>query len=328
MIQADGLVKSYGPVRAVERVSFSVQRGEIVGFVGRNGAGKSTTMRMLTGYLFPDQGSVEIAGLPMDGASLEARARIGYLPEHTPLYREMRVDGYLGFVARLRGLGGNRRRAALEQVVHLTDLGDHATRRIRTLSKGYRQRVGLAQALIGDPDVLILDEPTSGLDPAETVRIRERIVALAQHTTVLLSTHVLSEVEEICQRAIIIDAGRIVADGTLEELAEEQGETLAVSFGGDPPEALGALGELEGVSRIQVARLSGAGRRRFLMSVADRDEVAERVARLAHERGWWLAELSHELPSLERVFLSRTHELATELGPDSPGGPRTRERRP
>jgi gliding motility-associated transport system ATP-binding protein len=315
MIRAAGLVKHYGDVKAVDDVSFEVGRGELVGFLGPNGAGKSTTMKMLTGYLYPDAGEVEIAGHPMDGQGLVARANIGYLPEHTPLYREMRVDRYLAFVASVRGLRGGPRRDAVERVIVDADLEGYTTRRIRNLSKGYRQRVGLAQALIADPDVLILDEPTSGLDPAEIVRIRERIVRLATTKTVLLSTHVLGEVEEVCPRAIIIAAGRIIADGSLAELATGMGETLAVTLAGtlaaDGDGAAHALGELAGVTEVNSVA-GTADRVRFHLTVEGRFDVAERVSRLAVDRGWVLLELSHEVPTLERVFLARVRALAAE----------------
>jgi len=311
MILADGLVKHYGALRAVDGVGFRVARGEIVGFLGPNGAGKSTTMRMLTGCLYPDRGRVSIAGHALESDALAARARIGYLPEHTPLYREMRVDRYLRFVASLRGLRGARGRAALESAIGATDLGGHTARRIRTLSKGYRQRVGLAQALIADPDVLVLDEPTSGLDPAEIVRIRDRIALLAREKTVLLSTHVLSEVEEVCRRVIILAAGRIVADGSLEELARGQGETLLVTLGlgQDARElARAALAGVEGVRRIErAAPGDGPGERtRYRLEVEDRWRVAARVADLARARGWPLVELCHDVPTLERIFLAAT----------------------
>jgi len=312
VILARRLHKRFGDVRAVTDVSFEVGRGELVGFLGPNGAGKSTTMKMLTGYLYPDEGEVSIAGHPMDGDGRAARARIGYLPEHTPLYREMRVDRYLAFVAAVRGLTGAAGRDAVERVVDDADLHGYTHRRICTLSKGYRQRVGLAQALVSDPDVLVLDEPTSGLDPAEIVRIRERIVRLAATKTVLLSTHVLPEVEEVCRRAIIIAAGRIIADGSLAELADGAGETLAVTLVVDEAAGAAGLGELEGVERVDVATRAEAGRVRFHLSVQERFDVAERVSRLAADRGWALVELSHEVPTLERVFLSRVRALAAE----------------
>lgn len=312
VIQAQGLHKCFGDVRAVTDVSFEVGRGELVGFLGPNGAGKSTTMKMLTGYLYPDQGEVSIAGHPLDGEGRAARARIGYLPEHTPLYREMRVDRYLAFVASVRGLRGAAGRDAVERVVADVDLDGYTHRRIHTLSKGYRQRVGLAQALVADPDVLILDEPTSGLDPAEIVRVRDRIVRLAASKTVLLSTHVLPEVEEVCRRAIIIAAGRIIADGSLTDLAGDGGETLAVTLVAGQEEAQRGLAELEGVVRVEVASQGEAGRLRLHLEVEGRFEVAERVSRLAAERRWTLVELSHEVPTLERIFLTRIRALAQE----------------
>jgi ABC-2 type transport system ATP-binding protein len=306
MIAAEGLVKHYGNVRAVDGVSFSVGKGEIVGFLGPNGAGKSTTMKMLTGYLYPDAGQVRIAGAPVIGGGLEARAAIGYLPENTPVYRNMRVDRYLAFVAELRGIGGKARRAAVERVVASCDLQGYTERRIATLSKGYRQRVGLAQALIADPAVLILDEPTNGLDPAEIVRIRDLVVSLAEHKTILLSTHVLPEVEEVCRRAIIIAAGQLVADGGLLELSEGEGESLSVVLAADEEAALVALGRVDGVKSAQVSGRGLEGRVRFHLEVDGRFEVAERVGRMAADAGYALFELRHEVPTLERVFLSRT----------------------
>ena len=312
MIQAEGLVKHYREVRAVDGVTFSVERGEIVGFLGPNGAGKSTTMRMLSGYLHPDRGRASIGGVPLDEDPLAARSAIGYLPEHTPLYREMRVDRYLGFVASVRGMGPAARREAVARVLDQADLEGYTTRRIRTLSKGYRQRVGLAQALIADPDVLILDEPTSGLDPGEIVRIRDRIVELARTKTILLSTHVLPEVEEVCRRAIILAGGRIVADGPLTELAEEAGEALSVGLvlaATAESEALASLASLEGVEHAEVAGRLDDERVRIRLGVEDRWDVAARVTALASERGWRVVELSHDVPTLERVFLERTRRL-------------------
>ena len=312
VIQASGLVKHYGDVRAVDGVSFEIARGEIVGFLGPNGAGKSTTMKLLTGYLYPDAGEARIGGAPVDGRDLAARRRVGYLPEHTPLYREMRVDRYLAFVAAVRGLGRRARRDALERVVESCDLGGYTARRVHTLSKGYRQRVGLAQALIADPEVLVLDEPTSGLDPAEIVRIRDLIVRLAQEKTILLSTHVLPEVEEVCRRVLIIAAGELVADGGLLELSEDQGERLAVVLGGerfDEAAASALLARLDGVARLDVSARDAEGRVRFVLEVEGRFACAERVARLARGHDWSIFELRHEGPTLEHVFLARTRGL-------------------
>jgi ABC-2 type transport system ATP-binding protein len=308
---ARGLVKRFGAVLAVDGVSFSVQRGELVGFLGPNGAGKSTTMRMLTGSLVPDEGEALVLGRHATGRDLAARRAVGYLPEHTPLYREMRVDRYLEFVGRLHGLSGGARRDAFERVVAATDLAGYTARRIHTLSKGYRQRVGLAQALLTDPEALVLDEPTSGLDPAEIVRIRDLVVRLAREKTILLSTHVLPEVEEVCRRVVILAGGRVVADGGLLELADGVGEALSLtvaglaSIGGETRFAEG-LGRLDAVRSVTVAAHGEAGRVRLLLSVEGRFDVAERVARHVHEHGVALVELRHEVATLERIFLERT----------------------
>ena len=321
MIEAEGLSKSFGPVHAVRGVSFSVARGELVGFLGPNGAGKSTTMKMLTGSLLPDGGRAAIGGVPLDGRALGARAAVGYLPEHTPLYREMRVRPYLEFVGEVHGMGRAARRDALERVIASCDLEGYVGRRIHTLSKGYRQRVGLAQALFTDPDVLVLDEPTSGLDPAEIVRIRDLVVELARSKTILLSTHVLPEVEEVCRRVLIIAGGRLVADGPLDELADQSADALSVTVdaGGAPAEQVAAaLAALEGAdaaraeARAAAAAEDGGARVRVQVTLAagaDRYALADAVARAAHGAGWSLLELRHEVPTLERVFLERTRGL-------------------
>jgi ABC-2 type transport system ATP-binding protein len=311
VLRAAGLVKRFGPVLAVDHVSFEVRRGELVGFLGPNGAGKSTTMRMLTGSLVPDDGLALVEGTPASGTDLAARRAVGYLPESTPLYREMRVDRYLEFVGRLHGFGGRARRAAFDRVVTATDLGGYTHRRIHTLSKGYRQRVGLAQALLTDPIALVLDEPTSGLDPAEIVRIRDLVVRLAEEKTVLLSTHVLSEVEEVCRRVVILAGGRVVADGGLLELAEGVGEAVSVTVAevrgaADEAALLALLGAVPGVRSAERAARGDVGRVRFLLRVEDRFTVTERVARALHGAGRVPCELRHEVATLERIFLDRT----------------------
>ena len=306
LVEASALAKRFGPVQAVQGVSFQVRRGELVGFLGPNGAGKSTTMRMLTGYLRPDQGHARLGGREV--ADPEARRVLGYLPEHTPLHREMRVDRFLAHAATLHGLpGGARRRDAVERVVDRCDLEGYAHRRIHTLSKGYRQRVGLAQALIHDPDVLVLDEPTSGLDPREIVRIRDLVARLARDKTVLLSTHVLPEVEEVCRRVLILSGGRLVADGTPDELASAEGERLVVEVDGPAPALLAeALGALEGVAQAEVSAPLRGGSARCALQVASRRAAAPAVQQLAATEGWTLLELRHELATLEQIFLSRT----------------------
>ena len=314
MIQAEGLIKNYAGLRAVDDVSFTVRRGEVVGFLGPNGAGKSTTLRMLTGFLEADSGCVRICGLRMGPGreGLRARARIGYLPERTPLYRAMRVDRYLGFVAALHGLAGRARRDALERVLDACDLLGYGAHRIHTLSKGYRQRVGLAQALISDPEVLVLDEPTSGLDPAEIVRVRRLIASLAREKTILMSTHVLGEIQEVCPRALMIAAGRIVADGSLLELARREGLRLCVRLRArEEPAAVAAeLRALADVLELSAPESAASAEPlRFWLATQDGEALAASVVALAARRGWQLVELRHELPTLESLYLERTRGL-------------------
>ena len=217
-IKVDQILKVYGTQKAVDTISFEVKQGEIVGFLGPNGAGKSTTMKMITGYLLPDGGKIEVCGLPVEGEALATKKKIGYLPELNPLYQDMYVREYLDFVAGLHQITFSKKR--VEEVIALTGLTPEADKLIEQLSKGYKQRVGLAAALIHDPEVLILDEPTTGLDPNQIIEIREVIKALGKQKTILFSTHILQEVEAICSRVIIINKGRIVADAGLQELLE------------------------------------------------------------------------------------------------------------
>jgi ABC-2 type transport system ATP-binding protein len=217
-IKVDQILKVYGTQKAVDTISFEVKQGEIVGFLGPNGAGKSTTMKMITGYLVPDGGKIEVCGLPVEGEALATKKKIGYLPELNPLYQDMYVREYLDFIAGLHQITSSKKR--IEEVIALTGLTPEADKLIEQLSKGYKQRVGLAAALIHDPEVLILDEPTTGLDPNQIIEIREVIKALGKQKTILFSTHILQEVEAICSRVIIINKGKIVADAGLQELLE------------------------------------------------------------------------------------------------------------
>ena len=310
MIRVEALEKRYGEVRAVDGVTFEVERGEVVGFLGPNGAGKSTTMRCLAGYLFPDGGAIEIAGQRVHPSDLASRTRVGYLPENTPLYRRMRVDGYLDFVGRLRGLGRRERRSALGRVVSDCGLAGRERQRIAALSKGYRQRVGLAQALLGDPDVLVLDEPTSGLDPAEVTRIREVVRELGERKTILLSTHVLPEVQETCGRVVILARGRVVADGTPLELAADENPELRVTLEGAEAAATADLADLAGVVTARHLGADDAGRQGFALEVDRRADAVRALGELARARGWLLFELRHERLSLEQVFLRRTQVSA------------------
>jgi ABC-2 type transport system ATP-binding protein len=217
-IKVDQVVKIYGAQKAVDHISFEVKQGEIVGFLGPNGAGKSTTMKMITGYLFPDGGNIEVCGIRVAGEGIATKQKIGYLPELNPLYQDMFVREYLEFIAGLHNVASPKQR--IEEVIELTGLTPEANKLIEQLSKGYKQRVGLAAALIHDPEVLILDEPTTGLDPNQIIEIREVIRNLGKKKTILFSTHILQEVEALCDRVIIINKGKIVADATLQELLD------------------------------------------------------------------------------------------------------------
>ncbi|HED64050.1 MAG TPA: ATP-binding cassette domain-containing protein [Planctomycetes bacterium] len=310
MIRVRDLSKSYSEVRAVDGVSFDVAAGEVVGLLGPNGAGKSTTMKILTGFLYPDGGEVWVDGRPVDPEDPDSKAPIGYLPETTPLYPRMRVGEYLDFIGRMRGLGRAERRDAAERVLGDCGLEGWERRRIGTLSKGYRQRVGLAQALFGDPKVLVLDEPTSGLDPAEITRIRALIERLGRTKTVVLSTHVLAEVQETCARVIILAGGRVVADGATSELAEEGRVELRITLTGlddrDVCSVFAALETVRSARRLRTAHPESSGRVTVALEVHERWSAADEVQALAVARGWRILELGHDLPSLERVFLDRT----------------------
>jgi len=221
MIKVEGLTKRYGDVTAIEDLSFEVEKGEIVGFLGPNGAGKTTTMRIITGFLPSTDGTASVAGHDIFEKPMEVKKKIGYLPEHPPLYADMTVSGYLKFVSKIKGVARSARGEAIDRVVERCGLKEARKKIIGKLSKGYRQRVGLAQAMIHDPEVLILDEPTIGLDPKQIIEIRELVKSLAGDQTIILSTHILPEVTMICQRCLIIDRGRIVADDSLEALTAQ-----------------------------------------------------------------------------------------------------------
>ncbi len=303
MIQVEGLTKRYGDVTAIEGLTFHVERGEIVGFLGPNGAGKTTTMRVLTGYLPPTEGTARIAGYDIFTESLEARRHIGYMPETVPLYPEMTVRGYLDFMARIRGVRDRRR--AVEEAMALCHVEDRADAIIATLSKGYRQRVGLAQALLHEPDVLILDEPTIGLDPRQIIEVRELIRELGQERTVLLSSHILPEVSQVCTRVLIIHKGHIVAEDTPEGLtARLQGAArLAIQVARPGPEVEAALAAVPGVEAVEPA-----GDGRYEITSAPEADVRTGVAEAVVRGGWGLLELRPVGMSLEEIFLELTQE--------------------
>ncbi|WP_420643892.1 ABC transporter ATP-binding protein [Candidatus Leptofilum sp.] len=300
MIKAENLTKRYGAFTAVANLTFSCQPGEIVGLLGPNGAGKTTTMRLLTGYLPPTVGDAAIAGHHTINDSLQARQRLGYLPETVPLYPEMTVAGYLQFVGKVRRLDNPWER--IDEVLEAVGLLDRAESIIGKLSKGMRQRVGLAQALLHDPDVLILDEPTIGLDPAQIVEIRQLIANAGRQRTVLLSTHILAEVEQICSRVIMLINGRIYADLPMSQIKEGSTQ-LALELAHPTDETSSALQAVEGVTAV-----SSSHPNQFLLTVDGRDETRQRVAETAVSHGWGLLELKSNQISLEKLFLEKLKE--------------------
>ncbi|MFK7740187.1 MAG: ATP-binding cassette domain-containing protein [Planctomycetota bacterium] len=320
MIEVEQLTKSYGLARALKGVSFGVQKGEVVGFLGPNGAGKSTTMKILTGYLMPTSGAARVDGLDCVHDSLQVRARVGYLPESTPLYTDMRVDDYLAFVADIRGVARRDRASAIARAVSLCGLGRVTGKNIVELSKGFKQRVGLAQAIVHEPPVLILDEPTSGLDPNQIVEVRRLIERLGEEHTVVLSTHYLQEVEKTCSRVIIVRQGEIVADGTHDQLvARQPSRGLFARVRGPEAAVLGQLRELlpgdVTIESTPVAAPAGAGGRNtaseegllFRIDAARLPAaVDESVARLVVKNGWDLLSLQREAATLEDVFRELT----------------------
>ncbi len=307
-IEVEGLTKRYGDVRAVDDVSFTIRKGEVVGLLGPNGAGKTTTMKVLTCYMPPTSGTVRLDGLDVVDAPLEVRRRIGYLPESVPLYDEMGVDEYLRFIARVRGIPPARRREAIGDIVRRCGLKEVLWRGVGELSKGYRQRLGLAQAVIHDPDVVILDEPTTGLDPNQIVEIRRLIRELGSAKTVILSTHILQEVEAVCDRVLIIHQGRIIADGTPDQLHREfrgAQELDLVVRGTDADAARGALGGLAGVEAVSLAGTEN-GAVALSLSCGREADLREAVFRLCVERGWVLLEMQRKVVSLEAIFRQLT----------------------
>ena len=315
MIRASGLTMHYGPVVALDDVSFEVQQGEIVALLGPNGAGKSTTMKILTTYLYPTKGKAEIDGIDVLENPLAARRKIGYLPETLPLYMDMEVRAYLNFVGKARGLSGTKLKERTELVLDETGLRPMYRKVIRELSKGYKQRTALAQALIHDPEVIILDEPTSGLDPHQIVEIRQLIRNLAEGRTVLLSTHILQEVEATADRIVIISNGRIVGDGTLKELRDRatQHERVRVTVLGDKAEV---ERNLRGLSVATGVTLRGEhdGYVSFEVHGKTGTELWREVSTLAHTRKWALQELFDKPLSLEETFLALMEENVAGKG--------------
>ncbi|HYO84292.1 MAG TPA: ATP-binding cassette domain-containing protein [Bryobacteraceae bacterium] len=311
MIQVDGLSKRYARNVAVDNISFAVEKGQIVGFLGPNGAGKTTTMRVLTCFLPPTSGSANVAGFDVLRAPMEVKKRIGYLPETPPLYPDMEVGEYLLFVAKLKGLPGSELKKRAADAMERCAVADVRTKLIGKLSKGYRQRVGLAQAIIHNPDVLILDEPTSGLDPKQIHETRDLIRALAGDHTIILSTHILPEVEQICERVIIISKGKVVATDTVQNLTNRLRGAEAIAVEVAPGDGVAAgdvqqrLEQVPGVSRV-LHRDGTGDRLHFQVESLQGRQVRSDLARAVITSGWELHELRGVAVSLEEVFLELT----------------------
>jgi ABC-2 type transport system ATP-binding protein len=310
VIEVDRLSKRYGSVKAIEDVSFTVEKGEILGFLGPNGAGKTTTMRILTCFLPATDGTARVAGFDIFQNPMEVKRRIGYMPENPPLYTEMGVDSYLDFVARIKGVNPKDRKKKIGEVKEKASIQEYGDTLIKNLSKGYKQRVGLAQALIHDPEVLILDEPTVGLDPNQIHEVRQLIKNLAGSHTIILSTHILPEVSMTCQRVVIINNGRIVAVDTPENLTRQmQGsEKIFLEVKGPEFSVKEKLMEIDGV--LQVVSLSREGESgaafHYELETELKKEVRSRIARKIIESGFDLLELRTQAMSLEEVFLKLT----------------------
>ena len=318
MITVQSVGKRYGELDAVSDLNFSIERGEIVGLLGQNGAGKTTCMKMITGYLEPTTGSIKINDIDMVEARTEGQRLIGYLPENAPLYPEMFVEEYLLFMAELRGIKSTDRAEAIDVALRSTGLIDRRRQLISTLSKGYKQRVGLAQAILHQPRILILDEPTNGLDPVQIQEIRELIKRLAQNTTILLSTHILSEIEAVCDRVLILIDGQLVSDQPLDELLNQSRVRLSVRKTSDEQkqeDLQSKLGALEGIKEIKLLSSDETGLHTYLVSYFEdqNDQPLSRLTPLlANEvmtNGWALGELSVHAQSLEAAFreLMRAH---------------------
>ncbi|MDI6853190.1 MAG: ATP-binding cassette domain-containing protein [Deltaproteobacteria bacterium] len=305
MIEVRELTKYYGPTLAINRISFDVAAGEIVGFLGPNGAGKTTTLKLLAGYLAPTSGTARINGYDCFQASIQVRRSLGYLPETVPLYPDLTVTQFLQFAARAKGVESRGRKAEIDRVIEDCGLKEVRHSLNGSLSKGYRQRVGLAQALLNRPPLLILDEPTIGLDPSQIVEIRQLIKKLAGDHTVILSSHILPEVSQLCQRVIIINRGQIVASDTPDNLSRQlgRGSRINLTVKGPQSQVLSAFRSLAGVKEA-----SAAGEDRYQVQGVNGDDLRPELARLVVERGWQLLELKAQEFTLEEVFL----DLVTE----------------
>lgn len=308
MISVRNLTKKFGSTIAVDAVNFEIPQGQLVGFLGPNGAGKTTTMRLLTGYLTPDDGEADLLGFSLTTHSLEIRRRLGYLPENNPLPDDIEVTDFLHLVGSLRGMhDAAERLGRVKHVLKVCSLGDVVGKKLGELSKGYRQRVGLAQAIVHDPDILILDEPTSGLDPNQVQDVRGLIQDLKKEKTLLLSTHILSEVQNTCDRVLIINQGRVVADGTPQSLSGDMssGTRLQVALKGDQANIRATLSNLPGVTGMS-DKVFESGEPGFIIESASGEDLREEIFRVAVAKSWPVLTLKLEKMSLEEVFRTLT----------------------
>jgi ABC-2 type transport system ATP-binding protein len=310
LIEVKDLTKRYAEHTAVDHVSFTVNKGEILGFLGPNGAGKTTTMRILTGFLPATSGTAQVAGFDVFNDSLEVRKRIGYLPENPPIYLDMTVNAYLEFVARIKNVPAEKRKARLQDAMVKTNIADKRFELIKRLSRGYKQRVGLAQALVHDPEVIILDEPTVGLDPKQIIEVRHLIKSLAGSHTIILSTHILPEVSMTCDRVVIINRGRIAAVDTPANLTTQLkgGQHVRLELAADQNAASAAIREIAGVRRVTAEPAGGNGRIALTVEASPGQDVRSQIAAKVVGKGWPLYELRGVNLSLEDIFLQLTTE--------------------
>ena len=310
MIEVDHLTKSYGKNVAVNDISFKVEKGEILGFLGPNGAGKTTTMRILTGYLPATSGSARIAGFDVFEKSMEVRRRIGYLPENPPLYPEMNVHAYLEFVARIKGVAGSDIPTRVDRAMEMANLKDRKSELIKRLSRGFKQRVGIAQAIVHNPDVVILDEPTVGLDPKQIIEVRKLIKGLAGEHTIILSTHILPEASQTCDRVVIINRGKIAAVDTPENLTTQLkgSERVQIEVRGEEEPLREAIDQVEGVTKIEIESIENSDHLKALIESEPGTDLRGKLAAAVIGKGLELFELKAVSLSLEDIFLQLTTE--------------------
>jgi gliding motility-associated transport system ATP-binding protein len=313
LIEVDHLIKSYGKNIAVNDISFDVGKGEILGFLGPNGAGKTTTMRILTGYLPATSGSARIAGFDVFEKSMEVRRRIGYLPETPPLYPDMRVQTYLEFVARIKGVAGGDIANRVDRAMEMANLEDRRSELIKRLSRGFKQRVGIAQAIVHNPDVVILDEPTVGLDPKQIIEVRKLIKGLAGEHTIILSTHILPEASQTCDRVVIINRGRIAAVDTPENLTTQLkgSERVQLEVRGDEDALREAIEQVEGVTKVEIEAIESSDHLKAIVESEPGTDLRSRLAAAVLGKGLELFELKAVSLSLEDIFLQLTTEEAS-----------------